>query len=189
MFICSCLFRIWYTLTGNFGDLLPINYWAKPSLLRKYHSESLNLKGLNENMKARYRRVDDLDLSLDSYDNWLTQDELGADDESDTSQIDEYDDEELNLSKCTSHNKKYDDSNDCLNFDDQNDSDLDELREQLDMHSVILSKSFYEGTELDEPIVTAEQVLDEIDSMINVSNVRPQNQTILIKIIFKGGLL
>ena len=37
---------MWYTLTGNFGDLLPINYWTKPSLIRKYHSESLDLKNV-----------------------------------------------------------------------------------------------------------------------------------------------
>jgi hypothetical protein len=36
-------FRIWYTLTGNFGNLLPIDYWSK-SLIRKYHNNSLNIK-------------------------------------------------------------------------------------------------------------------------------------------------
>ena len=53
---------------------------------------------------------------------------------------------------------------DSLDYEDD-----EELREQLDMHSMILSKSiFNDSCDLDEPIITAEQVLNEIETMMTM---------------------
>ena len=223
---------MWYTLTGNFGDLLPINYWTKPSLIRKYHSESLNLKQVASLSKNRDNIVNnnkynrrELDLNLDSYENLLNNDdeenmsgydELNSDfdDEEDESYEEEEEFEEAeeaeeaevendkeqekrdhdelieenniaefnktrkkelvlkNYKNYSGKSNKYRsgsyDMDDYLEFDEN--EDLDELREQLDMHSMILSKSVYEVNGYDEPIITAEQVLDEIDSIINMED-------------------
>ena len=51
---------------------------------------------------------------------------------------------------------------DYLAFDEEE----DELREQLDMHSMILSKNEYNQSAFEEPLLTAEQVLNEIDTMM-----------------------
>jgi hypothetical protein len=206
--------------------LLPINYWSKPSLIRKYHSESLDLKLAkpihrkkdaniyknnininknnnlnkfnNQNCKktstTKNRRA--LDLNLDSFENFLNDRDNKCfddnDDFEDIYDVDENDDDlqliknefntkmtkinlkELKLKKNGECEDDY--NNDFLEFDEdyndeeerQDDEDIDELREQLDMHSIILSKSLYEGSEFDEPIITAEQVLDEIDTIINM---------------------
>ena len=60
---------------------------------------------------------------------------------------------------------EYDDADgSAFNYDE----DEEELKEQLDMHSMILSKIEYNDEDLDEPLFTAEQVLDEIDSMMTM---------------------
>ena len=75
------------------------------------------------------------------------------------------------------------------NDDESDDNDDEEeyeeyLKEQLDMHSMILSKCEYNDEELDEPIITAEQVLDEIDSMMTM-----QVKYIFIKSGFKHDFI
>lgn len=157
-------YRIWYTLTGNFGNLLPIDYWSK-SLLRKYHHRSLNVKDKHRSKSAREDYNDD-DL-IDSYD-------------SDQSDISDEDYDEFNEGDLFSSSKKVrktsmDDGKtvktaedgeeaeeDYLAFDEEE----DELREQLDMHSMILSKNEYNQSAFEEPLLTAEQVLNEIDTMM-----------------------
>jgi hypothetical protein len=52
--------------------------------------------------------------------------------------------------------------NDFLSIDDLNDEEEDELREKLDMHSVIVSTNNLTH----EPFLTAEQVISEIDFML-----------------------
>jgi hypothetical protein len=190
---------MWYTLTGNFGDLLPINYWSKPSLIRKYHSESLNLKQLmySNNRKRvaaaiveRLMNKRELDLNLDSYENLLNSNNNNekssseADCESDDERFNsDYEEDEqtavrrgkrkaaanaidINEESMDDY-MEFEGNDDDDDDDEEDDEDLHELREQLDMHSM-LSKSLYEGAEFDEPIVTAEQVLNEIDSMMNM---------------------
>jgi hypothetical protein len=200
---------MWYTLTGNFGDLLPINYWSKPSLIRKYHSESLNLKQLMHSSgggsgggggggnKKRVVNRRELDLNLDSYENLLNKSGSASDEDEECDENEfnsDYEDEprvsgkkKRNSARKRSSAAKnrpniidineedledyleLDGGDDDDDDDDEDDEDLHELREQLDMHSMILSKSLYEGAEFDEPIVTAEQVLNEIDSMMNMA--------------------
>jgi hypothetical protein len=220
---------MWYTLTGNFGDLLPINYWSKPSLIRKYHSESLNLKSvMSGNDKRRVAAVAanverlnrrELDLNLDSYENLLNgsgaargeEETTDAGDYEDSNSDgccggghgngedeneDEDEDEEEEVESAKRMEKRRmkrnrkrrderrrrrksnvidineEDVEDYMENDEEDDEeddeDLHELREQLDMHSMILSKSLYEGAEFNEPIVTAEEVLNEIESIINM---------------------
>lgn len=55
-----------------------------------------------------------------------------------------------------SHPSNFDD---ITSIDDLNEDEEEELREQLDMHSVILSSNH-------EPFLTAEQVISEIDFML-----------------------
>ncbi len=52
--------------------------------------------------------------------------------------------------------------NDLIPIDDLNDDEEEELREQLDMHSVIISSNSF----IHEPFLTAEQVISEIDFML-----------------------
>lgn len=175
---------MWYTLTGNFGNLLPIDYWSK-SLVRKYHNNSLNLTrkksshNVNSNLASEAVKKDDFlkeksdlnedtvtikeggldsDLNMDSYENMFDEEESNGTDEDDEDfdgYDEEYDDEE----------EEDKDELDCgLDYDD----DEEELKEQLDMHSMILSKSVYNDNDLDEPLITAEQVLNEIDSMMTM---------------------
>ncbi len=89
---------------------------------------------------------------------------------------DENDDDDVNSEKNTkwpnSNSEEFEDDDDEVNdnYDEENDDDDDdeELKEQLDMHSMILSKCDFNDDDLDEPIITAEQVLDEIDSMMTM---------------------
>lgn len=67
--------------------------------------------------------------------------------------------------------------NDSLDFDEIDD---EELKEQLDMHSMILSKSCYNDAEFDDPIITAEQVLSEIDNIMNMQVSQPFTPSIFI---------
>ncbi|CAF0981392.1 unnamed protein product [Rotaria sordida] len=48
-----------------------------------------------------------------------------------------------------------------ISIDDLNEDEEEELREQLDMHSIIISNNFHH-----EPFLTAEQVISEIDFML-----------------------
>jgi hypothetical protein len=65
-----------------------------------------------------------------------------------------------------------DDDDDDFNEDDyeeqgfHEDEDDEELREQLDMHSTILTRDQFIENQLDDPIITAEEVLNEIDSIM-----------------------
>lgn len=54
---------------------------------------------------------------------------------------------------------KHDDYSEITSIDDLNEEEEEELREQLDMHSVIISNQH-------EPFLTAEQVISEIDFML-----------------------
>lgn len=111
---------MWYTLTGNFGNLLPIDYHSKKSLIKQYHIDSLNIKN---------------EFDLD----YLSDEGVSEDDMS-----------------------QKDDADGFFDFDE----DDEELKEQLDMHSMILIKGIYNECDLSEPLITAEQVLNEIDSMM-----------------------
>ncbi|CAF1030731.1 unnamed protein product [Brachionus calyciflorus] len=126
--------QMWYTLTGNFGNLLPIDFNSKKSLIRRYHNDSLNIKNHKSSSKAKNECFDN--------------------------DLDYYSDVEDILSEANDSIEDY------LEFD----ADEEELKEQLDMHSMILIKSLYNDTELDEPLITAEQVLNEIDSMMNLQD-------------------
>lgn len=142
---------------------MPIDYWSKSSLLRKYHHRSLNVKEKSRSRSAREDyNYDDLVDSCDS----------------DQSDLSDEDYDELNDGELFSFNKKAapsaDDAKhgkpdeseeaeeDYLAFDEEE----DELREQLDMHSMILSKNEYNQSAFEEPLLTAEQVLNEIDTMM-----------------------
>lgn len=111
---------MWYTLTGNFGNFLPIDYNAKKSLVRQYHMDSLNLKNEEDYLS----------------DEGVSEDGMSQKDETDA----------------------------FLEFDE----DDEELRDQLDMHSMILIKGIYNECDFAEPLITAEQVLNEIDSMMGL---------------------
>ncbi len=41
---------MWYTLTGNFGNLYPIDYGTN-ALYKKYHTNSLDIKMKHQNNK------------------------------------------------------------------------------------------------------------------------------------------
>lgn len=225
---------MWYTLTGNFGNLLPINYWSK-NLIRKYHTRSLDLKLDCENStrhkKPKQQRVQKITTTTtrrptnksqtsqqtnrNSYQ--LCNKQPQVDDEDDNYF---YDEEEENFKAVaeksqsrvaiesdesnsdsdeflSSDNETTSDSDSDDTFDEEDDEeevkkksqfegdeinecgvgdepleldeiDDDELKEQLDMHSMIISRSLYNDDELDEPIITAEQVLNEIDSIIKL---------------------
>jgi hypothetical protein len=56
-------------------------------------------------------------------------------------------------------NKSKINEDDITSIDDLNEDEEEELREQLDMHSIILSSNH-------EPFLTAEQVISEIDFML-----------------------
>lgn len=75
---------------------------------------------------------------------------------------DDYDDDGLREQRCFDGDDGNDDVDDYFDFDE----DEEELKEQLDMHSMILTKNLYNDCDLDEPLITAEQVLNEIDSMM-----------------------
>lgn len=182
---------MWYTLTGNFGNLLPIDYWSK-TLIRKYHARSLDLK-LDKNSRKEKRlrsgkasnvcnktwkstAEDEMDEEVDSY--YYDDESVGSESDVECSSDDgdgddDGDDEEEDDIEETDNNcaggKHECDDDDPLEFDEIDD---DELKEQLDMHSMILSRSMYNG---DEPIITAEQVLNEIDSIIKLE-VRYKNR-------------
>jgi len=53
--------------------------------------------------------------------------------------------------------------NEFLSIDDLNDDEEEKLREQLDIHSVLISSS---NSFIHEPFLTAEQVISEIDFML-----------------------
>jgi hypothetical protein len=48
------------------------------------------------------------------------------------------------------------------------DEDDEELKEQLDMHSLILTRNNYNDCDINEPLFTAEQVLNEIDTIMTM---------------------
>ena len=95
-------------------------------------------------------------------------------DENDAYDYDYEDDDNINNDENNQwHNtgtgEDFENENDEISDDDDDDDDDDDLlKEQLDMHSMILSKCDFNGEDLDEPIITAEQVLDEIDSMMTM---------------------
>lgn len=224
---------MWYTLTGNFGNLLPINYWSK-NLIRRYHTRSLDLKLDCENStrhkKPKQQRVQKITTTTtrrptnksqtsqqtnrnsyllcnkqqqveDEDDNYFYDEEeenfkavaeksqsrvaiesdesnsdedefLSSDNEttSDSDSDDTFDEEDEEEAKKKGQFEG-DENNECGVGDEPlelDEIDDDELKEQLDMHSMIISRSLYNGDELDEPIITAEQVLNEIDSIIKL---------------------
>ena len=109
----------------------------------------------------------DTDLSLQNYENLFDEEaEDSYDFEYDYNEEDEENDGDGENEDTNDDNTDEDDlnENDAYNFDE----DEEELKEQLDMHSMILSKSEFNDDDLDEPLFTAEQVLDEIDSMMTM---------------------
>lgn len=82
------------------------------------------------------------------------------------------DEEEDEISYEDDFGDEEDDEDDDFNEDDyeeqgfHEDEDDEELREQLDMHSTILTRDQFIENQLDDPIITAEEVLNEIDSMM-----------------------
>lgn len=148
--------QMWYTLTGNFGNLLPIDY-GSTSLYKKYHKDSLDIKDNKKKHQSSKKIYEDFD---DEYD------EFGGESNfSYTPSERNSDDKESDF--------EFDNDSDCdkvSDYDDENEEeDEHELREQLDMHSMILSKSFYnENGDLDEPCITADEVLNEIESMMTM---------------------
>lgn len=145
---------MWYTLTGNFGNLLPIEYGSN-SLYKKYHKDSLDIK---DKKKKRFNTEYPEDYDND-YDEFCNESNFS------------YNPSERNSEERES-DFEFDNDSDCekvSNYDD--DEDEHELREQLDMHSMILSKSFYnENGDLDEPCIIADEVLNEIESMMTMQD-------------------
>lgn len=97
-------------------------------------------------------------------------------DENDAYDYDYEDDDNINIDENnqwpnTETGEDFENENDKISDDDDGDDDDDDddlLKEQLDMHSMILSKYDFNDEDLDEHIITAEQVLDEIDSMMTM---------------------
>lgn len=201
---------MWYTLTGNFGNLLPIGYWSKTTLIRKYHRRSLDLKLSDDKPNKNKRKsshekstrlkcsqsnrvlcnkpisqlkCQSADTDQDEEGENYFYDEEAVVEKSDGDQVevddDDDDDEDEDDVSCSGESEDDEDEerdveevastrNECcdavdpIEFDQLDDDD--ELKEQLDMHAMVLSRSALG----DEPIITAEQVLDEIDSMIKL---------------------
>lgn len=152
--------QMWYTLTGNFGNLLPIpsDYGSK-SLYKKYHKDSLDIK---DKKKSAQKISTDTDYE-DFYDDFYGESNYSLKDS---------DGEKIEL--CNQETDfEFDEESDghSVNAGNDTDEDDDELRDQLDMHSMILSKSVYnENGEVDEPYITAEEVLNEIETMMTLQD-------------------
>ena len=151
---------MWYTLTGNFGNLLPIDYGSN-SLFKKYHKNSLDIK--QNSAKKDLVLGNNEDYQDEEDDDFYGEGHYSCKNKHDSS--DQSGSQEL--FKETDFEFDEDDVNDENESDD--DDDDDELKDQLDMHSMILYKSIYnENGEIDEPIITAEQVLNEIENMMTL---------------------
>ena len=111
--------RIWWTITGNFGNVLPID-WSK-TYARELQDNSLNIN--RNQVKCLY-----LQKLMPHKSIYLLKNHLKL------AQVEE----KLDL------------------------SEDEELREAFDIHSMIIS------TLQNEPIVTAEEVISEIDSIMQV---------------------
>lgn len=172
-------------MTGNFGNLLPIDYWSSgDSLLRKYHNHSLNIKNpkkrtrkykTRSDRRIHFDNCDDLDLEEEKQ---KQQQQQLSDSEENTSEYsfktnsDEWSFEQsCKSTECDSF--RADDDNyfdDDVDIDEQQENEIeddeDELRDQLDMHSMIIAKSVYNDE--NECMLTAEQVLSEIESIMTL---------------------
>lgn len=130
--------QMWWTITGNFGNILPID-WSK-SYARKLHMPTLNLnenKGAKGGNGARGRGHHGSRKGGCEKEVSTLSDEEGAED----------DDEE--------------------DEDDEDEDDDDAVACDLDMHSLILSGLRQGGEEEDEtPLKTADEVIREIDDMM-----------------------
>ena len=157
---------MWYTLTGNFGNLLPIpsDYGSK-SLYKKYHKDSLDIK--DKNFKSQNQKSVDNDEFDEDYD------ELYGESNYSFSNQSKYNDDAELFEQDTDFDFEDDSDEDSSNSGEEDD---DELRDQLDMHSMILAKSIYNenGEIADEPYITAEEVLSEIETMMTLQvNINP----------------
>lgn len=152
--------QMWYTLTGNFGNLLPIpsDYGSK-SLYKKYHKDSLDIK--DKNFKSQNQKSVDNDEFDEDYD------ELYGESNYSFSNQSKYNDDAELFEQDTDFDFEDDSDEDSSNSGEEDD---DELRDQLDMHSMILAKSIYNenGEIADEPYITAEEVLSEIETMMTL---------------------
>ncbi|XP_071440639.1 fasciculation and elongation protein zeta-2 [Hetaerina americana] len=130
--------QMWWTITGNFGNILPID-WSK-SYARKLHMPTLNL---NENKGAKGGNGARRRGHHGSRKN-------GCDEKEEASNDGEEDDD------------------DCDEDDEDDDEDDDEaVACDLDMHSLILSGLRQNGDDEDEtPLKTADEVIREIDDMM-----------------------
>src|SRR6266487_5110910 len=100
---------MWWTLTGNFGNILPID-WSKT------YARKLQLPTLNLNINEQHRNINGDQMR-------------------------------------TNLNELFDPT-----------ADEEELAKDLDLHSLILA-SLHQ-----EPIFTAEEVLEEIDEIMSTTN-------------------
>lgn len=158
---------MWYTLTGNFGNLYPIpseNYDSK-YLYKKYHKSSLDIK--NEK-KVKLIKSSYSDTEFEEFDNEYDEfySETGylSNNKSDDDRISNFSFSQDIDFECGDDNQADADDSNC-----SEDEDDELLRDQLDMHSMILAKNIYnENGDIDEPYITAEEVLNEIETMMTL---------------------
>ena len=158
---------MWYTLTGNFGNLLPIDYGSN-SLFKKYHKNSLDIKQINAKKDLVLGNTDDYQDEED--DDFYGEGHYSCKNKHDS--LDRSGSQDLFKETDFEFDEEEEDVNDENESDgdeEDDDDDDDELKDQLDMHSMILYKSIYnENGEIDEPLITAEQVLNEIENMMTL---------------------
>ncbi len=154
---------MWYTLTGNFGNLLPIpSDLGSKSLFKKYHRSSLDIK--DKKFKTKIVPAEDTDFEDDFSDECYF--------ESGSSFSNSYVSD-----KPTNSDSFLARKTDGFDFEDSDDDEIsptcededDEfLRDQLDMHSMILTKSAYGESGSEELYITADEVLNEIETMMSL---------------------
>jgi hypothetical protein len=155
---------MWYTLTGNFGNLYPIpSEYDSKYLYKKYHKGSLDIKDDNRKklIQKSYTNFDEFD---NEYDEFYGEDSyLSNHNTADTASICSFS-QEIDFG-----NENEEDVEHSSYAEDDEDDEL--LRDQLDMHSMILAKNIYnENGEIDEPYITAEEVLNEIESIMTLQD-------------------
>lgn len=159
---------MWYTLTGNFGNLYPIpseNYDSK-YLYKKYHKSSLDIK--NEKkvklIKSSYSDTDEFEEFDNEHDEFYSETGYLSNNKSDDDRISNFSFSQDIDFECGDDNQADADGSTC-----SEDEDDELLRDQLDMHSMILAKNIYnENGDIDEPYITAEEVLNEIENMMTL---------------------
>jgi hypothetical protein len=154
------------------------DYWSSSrSLVRKYHDDSLNIRKPRKKLKKlkHNERINRFDFEDDDDDYNNTNSDNDEQDMSEYSFKSNSDEWLFEKSNKKNHPQEMSSSSheDYEEYEDQdNNNDDEELRDQLDMHSMILVKSIYnDDDENEESLITAEQVLSEIETFMQVRTV------------------